>query len=108
MDRARRDQKVVVLLGREPIHIRLSLEGVAICLSCLQFSYHGVPIYLALSAKIDASVLTSIQKVIALVLGVFHPEFVPDVLGLRVNLQREVATSHGIEELETNREASPE
>src|ERR1700757_4030272 len=99
MDRARRDQEMVVLLGRELVHIRLSPEGMAICLSRLQLPYHGVAIYMALSAEIDASILAGIQKVVTLVLGVLYPEFFPDVFRFRVNLQREVSAAHGIEEI---------
>src|SRR5277367_6135227 len=108
MNRTRRDQEMVVLLCRELIHERFDFEGVAICLSRLQCSYHGISIYMAFGAEIDASIFASIQKVITLILGVAHSEFVPDVLRLRVNLQREIAAAHGIQQIETNGEFSTE
>src|SRR5579871_4565596 len=106
MDRPRRDQEMIVLPGRELVYIRLSPERVAMCLGCLQFPYHGIAIYVVLDAEIDASILAGIQKVIAFVLGVLHPELVPDILRFRVNLQREVSAAHGIEEIKANGEFS--
>src|SRR6266536_5160250 len=108
MNRTCWDQEMVVLLGWELVHIFFGSEGMIICLSHLQFPYHCVSIDMALSAKIDISVLAGLEQIVAFVLRVLHPELLTDELCFRMNLQGEVSTSHCVEEIETNRELSSE
>src|SRR5579863_6798200 len=98
---------MVVLSRRKPVHIRFGPERMAICLSGLQFLYHRLAIYTVFNAEIDAPVLIGIEKIITFVLGVLHSECVANVFSLRVHLKREIPATHGIQEVEADREFSP-
>src|SRR6185369_14848063 len=61
-----------------------------------------------IQTEINASVRASIQQVVTLVLRVVHSELAANVLGLWVHLQREVASTHRVEEVEADWELRSE
>ena len=65
---------------------------------------HRVAVDALLEPEVDAGVRPGIEQVVALVLRVVHPEHVLDVFGERMDLEREVAAAHRVEEIEADRE----
>src|SRR5580692_11118317 len=108
MDGARRNQKMVVLSGREAVYVFLSVERSSVVLSRFQLPHHGLPVAMSLETEVYVAIVAGIEQIVALVLRVLHAEVLTHKLSFRMNLKREVSTTHCVEEIETNRELGSE
>ena len=70
--------------------------------------HHRLRIGTGFGAQIDHSPRPGFQNVIALILGVVHPELLLDVLGNGVDLEAQILAANGIEEVKTDRELRTE
>ena len=103
MHRSARNQKVVVLLGLNLIHIFLGVEHKTAFLSLTQVVDHRILVDTFFQSQIHHSILSGIQQIVALVLCIVHAEILADKLGGGMHLQTQIATAHGVEKVETNR-----
>ena len=101
--RARRNQKVVVLLRGEEVDVSLRVKRAFAGLGALQVCDHRLRIHALLQPQIHAAALARIEDVVALVLGVGHAEVGADVFGVRMHLQAQVLAAHGVQEIEADR-----
>ncbi|MBT5579676.1 MAG: hypothetical protein HOJ56_05145 [Acidimicrobiaceae bacterium] len=108
MNGSRWDQEVIVGSGRPLIDVSIGIELCAVLLGGAEVSEHRLRNCPCLHAQIDSAVGFGIEDVVALILGVVKPEVCLDVFGDRVNLKREVATAHGVQKIESDRELGPE
>jgi hypothetical protein len=69
-----------------------------------EFTRHLATIDAGTQTEIDGSVRGGVEQVVAFILRVGHSEFVLDVLGERMNLEREVAALHGVQKVEADGE----
>src|SRR5581483_1909828 len=102
MNRTRRNEKVIVFLCGKLIHILFRGEHVTACLGQAQIAGHLLLINSFLQTQINAGSGLGVQQIIAFVLRVMHSEFVLDVFGERMHLQRQIASTHRVEEVEAN------
>ena len=58
----------------------------------------------AFTPRYTRRIRPGVEQVVALVLRVVHPEVLLDVLGQRMDLERQVAAAHGVEKIEADRE----
>ncbi len=102
MDGACGNQKVIMLLRGQ----RLTYVGgkrVTSGLRATQIVRHLLRIDAFLQSEIDAGSGLGIQQVVALILRVVHAELVLNVFSERMNLQRQIASAHCVEEVEADR-----
>ena len=97
-----------MLLRRPLVHVALGREGRPSRLRAAQVPHHGLAVDALLDAQVHAGPRARVEQVVALVLRVVHPEAVLDVLGERVDLEREVPAAHRVQEVEPDRELVPE
>src|SRR5216684_6236569 len=108
VDSAGCDEEVVMLASRPLIYTIQRLKRCAILLRVMQLSDQSLSIDVSLQSKVHACVWSGVEQVIAFILRVGHPKIVDDVLLERMHLQRQIATLHGIEEIEANWKLSTE
>ena len=99
---------MVVLFGRPFVYIFLGIESSARLLRLIQGGNHFIGIYPVFQAQVDGSPFTRIEQVVAFVLRIIDTERITDILRRGMHLQTQVAPSHRIEEVETDREVLPE
>src|ERR1700728_3401299 len=93
---------MIVLARGELIDILLCGKVEIFFLGATQVMQHRCSVDPFLQAEIDTRVLLRVEKVIALILRVVHPKMFANVGSERMDLEREVAASNGIEEVEAN------
>src|ERR1700730_3701788 len=108
MDCASGDKEMIMLPSRKLVHVLCcpKLRSTVLCQA--QVADHCFGVDTRLQTEIYASVRASIEQIVTLVLRVVHSEFAANVLCLWVHLEREVASTHRVEEVETDRELRSE
>src|SRR5487761_330135 len=99
---------MIMLLRRPSVDISLRGKRFPFFLGGPEFTNHCASIDVFRQTEINASTLFRVEQVIALVLRVWNAELFLNVLGERMNLQRQIAALPRIEEIETDRELSSE
>ncbi len=97
-----------MLLGREGVHVLLGVEVPLAGLGRPQVLHHRLAVDALLEPEVDDGVVAGVEQVVRLVLRVVHAERLLDVVDERVHLEREVLASHGVEEVEADRELGAE
>ncbi len=93
---------------RPPVHELGGIERASTALGFPQPSRHPHGVDVRPQAKVDAGVRCGVQHVIAFVLRVGHSELVLNVFGQGMDLEREIASLHGVEEIEPDGELRAE
>src|SRR5215469_14200807 len=88
MNGSRRNQEVIVLLCRPPIHKALRREWAISALRTFERLYHLFRLDSLSHSQEHSGIFYGVQQVVALVLRIIHAELILDVLRQRVNLQR--------------------
>src|SRR6202453_5232723 len=98
-----RNQKMIVFAGGKSIDVLVGVELNFPDLRRTQICRHLLPINIFFQPEVHASIFARIEKVIAFVLRVGHPELFLDVLLQRMHLKGEVSAIHGVEKIKADR-----
>src|SRR6202007_771318 len=102
MDCASGNKEMIVLPSRKLVRVLCRFKRRSAILCCAQVADHCIGVDTRLQTQIHASVCASIQQIVTLVLRIVHSELAANVLCLWVHLQREVASTHRVEEVEAD------
>src|ERR1700677_1001958 len=98
-----RNQKMIVFAGGKAIDVFVGVELNFPGLRRTQICRHLLAIHVFFQPKVDASILARVEKVVAFVLRVRHPELFLDILRQRMHLKGEVSAIHGVEKIKADR-----
>src|SRR5712664_3907438 len=107
VDGASRNQEMVMFSCGPMTDILFGREGTLAALRNAQVLEHGSGINTIAQSKIDSAIVPCIQQVVAFVLRVVHTKIVLDVFRERVDLQREIATAHGVQKIKADGKFRP-
>ena len=99
---------MIMLAGRPRIYVRLGRKCRTARLRRVKAVSHGARIDSLAQSQKHFGVWRSIEQVVAFILRVWHSEMLADVAAQRMHLERQVASLHGVEEVETYRELGAE
>ena len=94
---------MIVFAGGKSIDVSVGVELNLPSLRRTQICRHLLPINILFQPEVNASVLARVEKVIAFVLRVGHPELFLDILRQRMHLKGEVSAVHGVEKIKADR-----
>ena len=92
-----------MFLGRNLVHIFLSIENNLSPLRRPQIFYHLVLVHSVFHAEINHCTICRIEKIVAFVLCIRHSHILSYELGSRMHLKTEVSSAYRIEKIETYR-----
>ena len=102
VDRACRNQKMIMFFCRNFIDKAFRFKTAGF-LCFLQSTDHILRLRSGLYTQINAGILLRIQNVVAFILRIGHTECTFDVICQRMNLQTQVLSVNGIQEIKTDR-----
>lgn len=108
MDRAARNQEMIVLPSRNMINETFRIKRRSLPLRGPERSNHLLRIGPGLHPEVNAGLGLSVEQVITLVLRIAHAEGRANVFIRRVYLQTQVSPAYRIEKIEPDRETLPE
>ena len=95
---------MIMRLGRKTGHEFFVAKAALPALGGCERRLHRSRVGACFAAQVDLRVWLGIEQVIAFILGVMQAELLLNITGQGMDLQRQIAAAHGIEQVETDGE----